>query len=111
MNTSLENKPHIHSEIIKCWADGAVIQYYDEDHLMWIDCRNNHPTWNVSVKYRVIPSRLKLVVHVAEMSTSMFNDVTIVLKGSIGSRILCGGDIAKLELELDGNKIVSAKVV
>ena len=109
----MSDNPHIHSEIIKCWADGAMIQYYDVDQLMWTDCRDNHPSWNVSVKYRVKPSRLKVTVYVSEMSTSMHGEIDIALRGSLQHTVnsYIGNHISKLELEFEGTKIVSAMVL
>lgn len=44
------NKPHVHAEFIKAWADGATIQYWSND---WYDCP--HPKWEEQAKYRIKP--------------------------------------------------------
>jgi hypothetical protein len=44
-------KPHKHAEIIKAWADGAEIQYYEHG---WLDC-TDCPIWQVDVEYRIKP--------------------------------------------------------
>lgn len=46
-------KPRIHAELIKAWADGATIQYMDQDQ--WFDAVENRPQWSVNRKYRVKP--------------------------------------------------------
>lgn len=46
------SKPHIHAELIKAWADGAVIQFYSEDQ-KWTDCTNNRPVWSDYAQYRI----------------------------------------------------------
>jgi len=43
------NKPHIHCDLIKQWADGVQIQYNDPDQ-GWEDC---DPEWDVNTEYRV----------------------------------------------------------
>lgn len=48
-----EKKPHVHAELIKAWADGAVIQAYDPVKGTWIKIRN--PEWHGHIKYRVKP--------------------------------------------------------
>jgi hypothetical protein len=48
-------KPHVHAEIIKAWADGATIQYYNDGLKDWFDVVNNRPSWNNCHKYRVKP--------------------------------------------------------
>lgn len=51
------NKPHPNAEIIKAWADGKVIQFYDG--FGWVDfdnARHNGPWFStVSINWRVKP--------------------------------------------------------
>lgn len=42
-----------HAELIKAWADGAVIQYKPMDN--WIDVPHNRPKWFTNTKYRIKP--------------------------------------------------------
>lgn len=46
--------PRPHAELIKAWADGAVIQYKVREG-EWKDVYNNNPTWNEWETYRVKP--------------------------------------------------------
>lgn len=46
-------KPHKHSEQIKAWANGAVIQYWSVLNESWMDSENNEPKWYEHVIYRV----------------------------------------------------------
>lgn len=50
--------PCPHQELIKAWADGAIIQYYNRGHggASWEDVHLNQPTWAPDVKYRVKPT-------------------------------------------------------
>lgn len=54
MNTNTQNKPkqHPHAELIKAWADGANIQYKNENN-EWITV--NHPSWYKNNEYRIKP--------------------------------------------------------
>lgn len=52
-------KPHVHAEIIKAWADGAVIQVYDTVRKEWIDYSSRLITpWVIAAKYRVKPEQI-----------------------------------------------------
>jgi hypothetical protein len=54
--TSNQNKtPHKHAELIKLWADGAIIEYYSESCSRWIEVAVNSPTWSSNLEYRVKP--------------------------------------------------------
>lgn len=48
------NKPHKHAEVIKAWADGAVIQYKTSGG-RWADVFDNYPLWSATEVYRVKP--------------------------------------------------------
>ena len=47
-------KPHPHAELIKAWAEGAIIQSRSEFG-GWVDEVNSNPTWDPSVEYRIKP--------------------------------------------------------
>lgn len=47
------NQPHKHAELIKAWADGAVIQYRHNTSENWTDAEC--PTWEDWVEYRIKP--------------------------------------------------------
>lgn len=51
------NEPHPHAQLIKQWADGSEIQYYDERLSDWKATRQ--PSWSPAVKYRVNPNGRK----------------------------------------------------
>lgn len=52
---------HVHADLIKAWADGAIIQFYDNT-IGWVNCAHNFPTWGTNVKYRIKPEEKKPVV-------------------------------------------------
>lgn len=47
-----KRKPHVHAELIKAWADGAVIEACSSYH-SWREYDN--PGWFEDVKYRIKP--------------------------------------------------------
>ena len=47
---------HKHAEVIKAWADGAIIQYRCRIQKRWKDCEHNNPRWHALIKYRVKPT-------------------------------------------------------
>ena len=53
------NKPHKHAEVIKAWADGAVIEYKRDDELSeWREVVNGTPSWSEHFQYRVKPKNI-----------------------------------------------------
>ena len=48
-----QNKPHVHAECIKAWADGAIIEHRGEITGRWNYCHS--PSWNPNSNYRVQP--------------------------------------------------------
>jgi hypothetical protein len=59
-------KPHKHAELIKAWADGAEIQYFDHEE-GWKS--QEHPAWYVDTEYRIKPEPKPDVVMLAGAST------------------------------------------
>jgi hypothetical protein len=48
--------PHKHAELIKQWADGAQIEYFDTNHsAKWQEI--DYPVWNDWTQYRVKPEQ------------------------------------------------------
>ena len=50
--------PQKHAELIKKWADGAIIQC-ETIQAGWVDCKDNKPYWSDINKYRVKPTLVK----------------------------------------------------
>lgn len=59
-------KPHKHADLIKKWADGAVIQVYGRVLEKWIDTKDNNPAWEDCNEYRVKPATRKYRVALME---------------------------------------------
>lgn len=49
-------KPHVHAELIKAWADGAEIQFFNTAYNRWYDYDNQSPGWFADTKYRIKPT-------------------------------------------------------
>ena len=45
--------PHKHAEIIKAWADGDKVEYWDVGEKCWLDI--DTPSWAKSNEYRIKP--------------------------------------------------------
>jgi len=48
---------HKHSELIKAWADGAEIQYYDPGLFTWVDMCGRELNWHPEAQYRIKPEK------------------------------------------------------
>jgi len=58
-------EPHVHAELIKAWADGAVIQRYAYSHKEWII--KNSQDWNDKAKFRIDPTCDYAIAKIAEL--------------------------------------------
>ena len=84
------NKPHVHAEVIKAWADGAEIEYFHNSRNKWVSC--TEPLWNSNSKYRVKPAKPK-VTHKIGNIYQFYN----------GKRMLAAcGDLEAVMVLLDG---------
>lgn len=52
------NKPHVHAELIKAWADGAEIEYWCPTTEGWKQAEVL--MWNSFIKYRIKPTKITL---------------------------------------------------
>ena len=50
----MTNKPHVHAEIIKAWADGAEVEVFSFANNNWNLSVN--PLWNPAHVYRIKPT-------------------------------------------------------
>ena len=56
---TMEKKtPHKHAELIKKWADGAIIQL-KQINGEWVDTAYNDPSWGNEFEYRIKPNLVK----------------------------------------------------
>jgi hypothetical protein len=99
------NKQHKHAELIKAWADGAIIQYWRKTY-GWEDCIFNDPCWHIEAEYRIKPESKPDHVYygVFEMSGSMSLEACF-------TKINDGGDELKLTFDGETGKLKSAEVL
>jgi hypothetical protein len=57
---------HKHAELIKAWADGAQIEFYDADSDEWRPCPA--PSWYPADQYRIKPVEQQRVYPVTHMT-------------------------------------------
>ena len=49
-------KYHKHAKLIKAWANGAKIQWWNVEHRRWVDLDDSRPfSWDESIVYSVKP--------------------------------------------------------
>jgi hypothetical protein len=93
---------HPHAELIKAWADGAVIQQYKPHLDEWHDI-SPYPAWDERLTYRIKPKpKPDVVKHIYVMN-------------SIDGVLLCEGfhEIPNIKLTFDGQtgELKSAEVL
>jgi len=100
--------PHKHADVIKAWADGAEIQWYDSHPRQhrWFDCAPNRPSWSEKVLFRVKPEPKPDHVYygVFDMDGSMSIE-------SCFTKINDDGDQIKLTFDGETGKLKAAEVL
>lgn len=91
------NKPHVHAEFIKAWADGAQIQAFYTKNKEWVDCPE--PFWSEREQYRI---KGKDTVVFCTVSPTQF---TFILNAQLARPNL------KLTFDCDTNELKSAEVL
>ncbi len=89
--------PHKHAELIKAWADGAEIEFYDRrfNEHRWKLC-GEHPVWIDDVEYRL--KAKPDVVMCRQIKVTRFPDA-----GSSTGFIACTTELpANVEMVFDG---------
>jgi hypothetical protein len=99
--------PHKHAEVIKAWADGAEIQWYDDsprEH-RWKDCPISF-IWDVRFQFRVKPEPKPDVVYygVFDMDGSMSIE-------SCFTKVNDDGDEIKITFDGETGKLKAAEVL
>lgn len=103
-------KPHKHAELIKAWANGAEIEYYDNrprEH-RWISCGEYTPSWDARSEYRIKPDPKPDVVRFVSYEWNPENQNTI---GGIPSNSQSWHSNLKLIFDGETGKLKSAEVL
>jgi len=71
--------PRKHAELIKAWADGATIEYYNDNSKNWLTTKS--PTWGENNSYRIKPEPKPDIVRFARATFRLYNlnDVADIL--------------------------------
>ena len=64
-STNYPNPPHKHAELIKQWADGAEIEYYDSYYAGWFAILK--PNWENDIQYRVKPQKSEKDIQIEKL--------------------------------------------
>ena len=105
---TMEKKtPHKHAELIKKWADGAIIQL-KQINGEWVDTTHNDPSWCNEFEYRIKPNLVKkwkwvyenpegnmIVTCLHYSSSEEFNNLNPYNKGKILQKV----DSTMIEVE------------
>lgn len=68
----MDKKPHKHAELIKAWADGAIVQVLNKSDI-WVDTYLNQPCWYSYYEYRIKPEPKPDVVLYTKLTGSLVN--------------------------------------
>jgi len=71
------NKPHLHCELIKAWADGAEVDRFCTNLYEWQPVL--YPTWRVHDKYRIRPNKTDKDLKIEELerqAKQLASDIT-----------------------------------
>jgi hypothetical protein len=91
-------KPHKHAEVIKAWADGAKIQYRNNDMKDWADMPECSPLWYETVEYRTKPEDLVITyianpMHLSARSPEHWETPNLKLTFDIFTRRLKAAEV------------------
>jgi hypothetical protein len=86
--------PHKHADIIKAWADGAEIEFFDSYHHEWKPIGEN-PMWSDSLDFRIKPAPKPDEIRYGIVLSALCS--TDFIKGSHNARFTFDGETGKLK--------------
>lgn len=90
--------PHTHAELIKAWADGAEIEYFDKFTKRWVTSMGNSPSWILDTEYRIKP-KLKpdvMTYYYVNGDNELFR-WSPLNRGNADLRVIVDGETGKLK--------------
>lgn len=66
--------PHKHCELIKMWADGHAIQYYNKLFGKWLSTGN--PCWDIDIEYRATPHNELKLTELRKQARELADEIT-----------------------------------
>jgi hypothetical protein len=101
-------KPHKHAELIKAWADGAEIQWFDECDQEWWD--TSTPSWKAHVEFRIKPEPKPDVVYYGVCDQEAARLRVTELEWCF-TKLNDEGDLIKLTFDGETGKLKTAEVL
>jgi hypothetical protein len=98
--------PHKHAALIKEWADGEQIEYFDKFTKRWVTSMGNSPSWISDTEYRIKPEPKPDIVYYG-----VFNQVGNAELGSCFTKYNDQGDHIKLTFDGETGKLKAAEVL
>lgn len=95
-------KPHKHAELIKAWADGAEIEYWEKYGAQWVECGGSAPTWEEYQEYRIKPEPKPDVVRYGMVVDNRYGSLTLAR---------CACDNIKLTFDGETGALKAAEVL
>lgn len=86
-------QPHKHAELIKAWADGAEIEYWNESQNQWKEART--PNWDARMYYRIKPEPKPDVVKYVKEHMLVRGEITYACDANL--RLTFDGETRKLK--------------
>jgi hypothetical protein len=68
---------HKHCDVIKAWADGVEIEYWNFNENKWISAFN--PLWSETARYRIKPKTIKYRV-------ALFTDNSLAVSSEVDAK-------------------------
>lgn len=100
------NKPHVHQALIIAWANGALIEYYDDLNEVWMP--SAMPEWRCDTQYRVkVPLPVVKFIFVNYNHHNEQRQVSV----SYATNKPASCDNLKLTFDPLSNKLIAAEVL
>lgn len=90
-------QPRKHAELIRAWADGAVIQFFDDSDRVWRDALGNQPMWLADTEYRIKPEPKPDMVRDFVCEADVFLRASIFEENNATLRLTFDGETGKLK--------------
>lgn len=102
--------PHKHAELIKAWADGALIEYWSKTTKQWTDVEAVNPYWKETTEYRIKPKPKPDIVYYGVFDEGQVKSQKKIIDSCFTS-LADQGDQIKLTFDGETGKLKSAEVL
>lgn len=101
--------PHKHAELIKAWADGAEIEFFESYSQQWKPI-GSEPCWFPSILFRIKPEPKPDLVYYGVFSTLQTRALPFELDACF-TKFQDDGDQIKITFDGETGKLKSAEVL